>query len=113
MNWLVPLILLALSIVSIVLSVSYARKYEYKNIHNKSDCDKQSQNCTGKDCCAIWSGGVCRKGTVDGLECKSRGHIGPLIVMVTGILMFIGFLVTLIMTIASRHKEPVQMGFLY
>lgn len=110
MNWYIPLLLLILAIAMISIGIAYSRKYEYTDIDNEADCQAKSQNCGEKNCCALWDHGVCRKATIvdNGTECKANRHIGPAIIVIIGIALFVAFIATFVMAIATRHKKTTM-----
>jgi hypothetical protein len=107
MNYIIPAILFVLSIAFFVGAVMWAKKYEFGHLDSKSKCNdvaRVKKACDNdKNCCSIWDNGVCRKGTVKNNQCVSKGRVGPLILGILGIVLFISFFVTFMMAI-FRHK---------
>ena len=107
LSYWVPVIFLLASIISWVGAVLWLDKYSVKNISDQEKCigpDAQNKYCgQDKNCCLIWDNGTCVKGKSDGNGvCVGGGHVGPLILAIIGIILFITFIVTLVMAIKSH-----------
>lgn len=114
-HWIVPLSLFMVSIGGFIGAVMWVNTYTYPHIDNEKDCNDKSRQVNSKDSteCAVWDdkGKICRKGHVEDNKCESKGHVGPLILTIVSILLFIAFIVTLVMFIRNRDKpEYVSMS---
>jgi hypothetical protein len=80
----------------------------YSNAKNKESCDKESEAQTEKDVkkCAVWDGSQCRKGQNLGYFCLAQPNKTPLILMIIGVLLFVAFIITAIITFVLSEKKP-------
>ena len=83
--------------------------FEVKNLHyTDADTDKKctyihNTNLKEGDKCGAWDGVQCRRGTVVGGMCVSKGNILPLILLITGVICFVAFIVFMILAVIHRH----------
>lgn len=92
----------ALFILSLALLVG-AVIWSSKNTYNltQQECSDPSRwpaSCRNdSSCCLVWDNDAetCRKGTRNGNECVSKGNVGPLILMILGVVAFIACIVLL------------------
>ena len=103
MHWEIPVLLFILSIGTIIGAALWVSDYIYPNLDNENDCNnpaKWPESC--RNCCAIWDDKVCRKGHVETTngtrKCVSNGKIGPLILFIIGLVLFLVFILVLIYT---------------
>jgi len=95
------------SIAGFVGAVLWSRDYMYPHIKDQASCANKSRQVNSKNPkdCAVWDDDLCRKGQIKGGNCESKGHVGPLLISVLAILLFIGFVVTLVMNLKARHQK--------
>jgi len=81
----------------------------YSNAKNKESCDKESEAQTEKDVkkCAVWDGSQCRKGQTFGYFCLAQPNKTPLILMIIGVLLFVAFIITAIITFVFQKKPKM------
>jgi hypothetical protein len=99
-DYIIASILLTITIACVVLMVVFVDRDYIHNVKNKNDCEDKSKlpdSCKNdKNCCGIWNDGYCRKGTIKGDSCNSKGDNIPLVFLVVSILCFIAFVFFLI-----------------
>jgi hypothetical protein len=100
-NHIIAIILLALSITCLVLMGVFLNKDYIHGPKNRLDCEDKSKlpdSCKNDSkCCGVWKDGYCLKGKIiNGDECKAKGDVLPLILLILGISLLIGFIVFLV-----------------
>lgn len=107
-KWIVPIVLLVVSICIITMAIFALRKDEFPNVKNKTDCEDESKSklpksCqTDSKCCAIWQNGMCRKGKLSGDRCESKGDVLPLLLFLVSIGFFIASVIYLVKAIKQK-----------
>jgi hypothetical protein len=95
------------SVICFILMNVILQMGNYTNAKNKESCDKESEAQTKKDVkkCAVWDGSQCRKGqTVGEIFCLAQPNKTPLILMIIGVLLFVTFIITSILTFVLSKK---------
>jgi hypothetical protein len=107
-------ILLTLFLISIVCYITaylWSKVYILKNLDSADECynrNKWPKDCRNDDkCCTIWTGRVCRLGKMSKGVCDSKGHAGPLIMLLLGVVFTITFLAGLAMSSGKRSESTV------
>jgi hypothetical protein len=101
-KWIIPVVLFVISIGLTIGAVAAMDRDIFKDAKNQSECDTAKLCKEDKKCCAIWQSGVCRRGTVKGEECVSKGDIVPAVLLVFGIAFLIAFIVYLVKAIRQK-----------
>ena len=88
------------SVTCFILMYVVLQMGNYSKAKNKESCDKESDAQTEKDVknCAVWDGSQCRKGQTVGYFCLAKGNKIPLILMIIGLLLFIAFIITFVLS---------------
>lgn len=72
-------------------------------LKKKEDCDNpvKIKKACGSDtkCCGIWDNTQCRKGQIEGTECVAKGNVAPLILGISGIILVIAGIITILFRI--------------
>jgi hypothetical protein len=97
------------SIICFILMNVILQMGNYSNAKNKESCDKESEAQTEKDVkkCAVWDGSQCRKGQNLGYFCLAQPNKTPLILMIIGVLLFVAFIITAIITFVFQKKPKM------
>lgn len=101
-HWGIPLVLLIFAVSFIVSGGLWARTYTYPHLDNERTCNSRSkwpESCKNDlQCCTIWNDKdeICRKGRVENGKYVSKGHVGPLILVSIGLVLFVAFIFTMI-----------------
>lgn len=74
---------LIISIALFTIGIILAKKDTF-NLSEENCISKPSECGSEENCCAVWDGSQCRKGTLSGNSCVSKGKILPLILIILG-----------------------------
>ena len=106
-KWILPIVLLLVSVSLMVVAVLATRKDEFPDIKNQKDCEDRTKlpksGQSDPTCCAVWQSGMCRKGKMtNGSLCEGKGDVVPLLMLVGGVGFFIGFIVCLVKALRQK-----------
>ncbi len=107
-KYIIPIVLLLLSVGVSVGAGFYSKSFYFSDIDNQTDCGNKSKlsvSCQqDPKCCGAWDSVAkkCRHGQIDGNKCVSSGHVGPLLLLATGLVLFIAFVITLVRAIRKK-----------
>lgn len=108
MHWVVPVVLLLVSILTLIIGVILYDKTSYGLI-DKKDCDdptKWQKTCgQEKECCTVWDDDICNKGKMKDKKCVSSTKTVTKVLIVTGSLLFVSAIVTFILVMISRNRK--------
>lgn len=100
---LISLVLFIVAIGCFVGDYFLMKNLDYSDSDTEQKCNSMHlTNIKEGDNCGAWDGNQCRRGIVANGQCVAKGNVAPLILLVSGGLFFIAFVIFMILAVVYR-----------